>query len=75
MVRPRSTGFGSLQIWIRYVRNGIDFQNPYARSAQCPSSNWGGSAFRIGGGYTWSDILAEAASRRVIVVGGGTPVS
>lgn len=28
----------------------------------------------IGGGYTWEDIYSEAASRNVIVVGGGTPV-
>lgn len=28
----------------------------------------------IGGGYTWEDIYSEAASRKVIVVGGGTPV-
>ena len=28
----------------------------------------------IGGGYTWEDVYGEAASRNVIVVGGGTPV-
>ena len=28
----------------------------------------------IGGGYTWEDVYSEAASRNVIVVGGGTPV-
>ncbi|KAL9583996.1 MAG: hypothetical protein Q9212_002379 [Teloschistes hypoglaucus] len=71
----RSTGYGSLQIWIRYLRNGIDFQKAYTPSAQCSRSTWAGSAFRIGGGYTWSDVLAEAASRGVVVVGGGTPVS
>ncbi|KAL8933541.1 MAG: hypothetical protein Q9211_005726 [Gyalolechia sp. 1 TL-2023] len=52
----RSTGYGSLQIWIRYLR-----------------TKWRGSAFVINGGYTWSDVLEEAARRGVIVVGGGTP--
>ena len=28
----------------------------------------------IGGGYTWQDVYSEAASKNVVVVGGGTPV-
>ncbi|KAL8734613.1 MAG: hypothetical protein Q9181_003147 [Wetmoreana brouardii] len=69
----RSTGYGSLQIWIKYVRQGIDFQATFTPTQKCSKSTWTGSAFRIGGGYTWSDVLGEAASRGVIVVGGGTP--
>ncbi|KAL8674027.1 MAG: hypothetical protein Q9168_001559 [Polycauliona sp. 1 TL-2023] len=69
----RSTGYGSLQIWIKYLRTGIDFQQTFAPSQQCSRSTWKGSAFQIGGGYTWSDVLDEAARRDVVVVGGGTP--
>ena len=36
---------------------------------------WHGSAFTIGGGYTWEDVYPQAFSRNLIVVGGGTPVS
>ena len=71
---PRSTGYGSIQVWIRYLRKGINFQEMYQPSDQCTKSNWTGSAFFIGGGYTWEDVYPEAASRNVIVVGGGTPV-
>lgn len=70
----RSTGYGSLQVWIRYLRTGIKFQETYQQSVACSKSSWKGSAFGIGGGYTWEDVYSEAASRNVIVVGGGTPV-
>ncbi|KAF6232898.1 hypothetical protein HO173_008861 [Letharia columbiana] len=69
----RSTGYGSLQVWIRYLRTGIKFQETYQQSGACSKSSWKGSAFVIGGGYTWEDVYSEAASRNVIVVGGGTP--
>ena len=72
--KSRSTGFGSLQVWIRYLRNGIDFQQEYQPSVHCTGSGWTGSAFTIGGGYTWEDVYPEAAARNVVVVGGGTPV-
>ncbi|KAL8778665.1 MAG: hypothetical protein Q9213_007313 [Squamulea squamosa] len=69
----RSTGYGSLQIWIKYLRTGVTFQQTFSPSSGCTKSTWRGSAFEIGGGYTWSDILGEAASKNVIVVSGGTP--
>ncbi|KAL8999877.1 MAG: hypothetical protein Q9169_001418 [Polycauliona sp. 2 TL-2023] len=69
----RSTGYGSLQIWIKYLRTGIAFQQSFTPTHRCSKSEWTGSAVQIGGGYTWSDILDEAARRDVIVVGGGTP--
>lgn len=69
----RSTGYGSLQVWIRYLRTGITFQETYRPSCACSNSTWKGSAFVIGGGYTWEDVYGEAASRNMIVVGGGTP--
>ena len=74
LTSPRSTGFGSLQVWIRYLRNGITFQQEYQPPGQCAGSGWTGSAFTIGGGYTWEDVYPEAAARNVVVVGGGTPV-
>ncbi|KAI9644613.1 hypothetical protein NHQ30_006635 [Ciborinia camelliae] len=69
----RSTGYGSLEVWIRYLRQGIIFQNTYSSSDGCKSSNWEGSAFKIAGGYAWEDVYAEATKQNVIVVGGGDP--
>lgn len=65
----RSSGYGSLQIWIRYLRTGIDFHETFDQ----PGSSWSGSAFTIGGGYEWIDVYEEAAKRDVIVVGGVSP--
>ncbi|PHH65602.1 hypothetical protein CDD81_2037 [Ophiocordyceps australis] len=62
----RSTGFGSLQIWIRYLRAGIVFHDKFVQ----PGSSWQGSAVTIGGGYEWKDVYDEAAKRKLIVVGG-----
>ncbi|KAL8995205.1 MAG: hypothetical protein Q9188_006871 [Gyalolechia gomerana] len=58
---------------LQYLRLGITFQETYNPAEACPKSKWRGSAFTINGGYTWSDVLEEAARRGVIVVGGGTP--
>ncbi|KAL8805980.1 MAG: hypothetical protein Q9182_001637 [Xanthomendoza sp. 2 TL-2023] len=69
----RSTGYGSLQVWIKYIQKGIEFQQAFTPSDRCAKSKWKGSAFKIGGGYVWSDVFKEAAARDVIVVGGGTP--
>lgn len=65
----RSTGFGSLQIWIKYLKTGITFHEKYMQG----KSDWQGAAFTIGGGYLWEDVYPEAQKRNVIVVGGGTP--
>lgn len=75
LIRTRSTGYGSLQVWIHYLKTGIVFQETYKPSGQCQTSNWTGSAFVIGGGYTWEDVYPLAAAKNVVVVGGGTPVS
>lgn len=74
-LHPRSTGYGSLQVWMRSIRTGITYQETYKASDGCSKSPWQGSAFTVGGGYTWLDIYGEAASRNLVVVGGGTPVS
>jgi len=68
----RSTGYGSLEIWIRYLRQGVTFQHQYSASDGCQSS-WNGSAFFIGGGHVWADVYPEAEKFNVIVVGGGDP--
>ncbi|KAF7951304.1 hypothetical protein EAE96_006625 [Botrytis aclada] len=69
----RSTGYGSLEVWIRYLRQGINFQDTYLPSDGCTASKWEGSVFQIAGGYVWEDVYAEATKRNVIVVGGGDP--
>ncbi|KAF7913028.1 uncharacterized protein EAF01_002049 [Botrytis porri] len=74
MLLRGSTGYGSLEVWIRYLRQGIIFQDTYLPSDDCKSSKWEGSAFKIAGGYVWEDVYAEATKRNVIVVGGGDPV-
>ncbi|KAL8652305.1 MAG: hypothetical protein Q9210_002763 [Variospora velana] len=55
----------------------ITFQETFQSSEKsgCPTTSWKGNAFKIEGGYTWSDVVGEAARRDVILVGGGTPVS
>ncbi|EGP89034.1 unnamed protein product [Zymoseptoria tritici ST99CH_1A5] len=65
----RSVGFGSLQIWIRYLRTGITFHDSFRQKG----SEWTGAAVTIGGGYVWREVYAEAEKRGVVVVGGGTP--
>ena len=71
----RSTGYGSIQVWLRYLRKGVVFQQQYQSSLACRRTTWNGPAFQIGGGYTWSDLYREAERQNVVVVGGGTPVS
>ncbi|KAK4989838.1 hypothetical protein LTR66_006952 [Elasticomyces elasticus] len=65
----RSTGYGSLQIWIRYLRPGVMFREKFTASP----SLWNGSALTIGGGYVWNDVYPHATSRGLVIVGGGTP--
>lgn len=75
LIVARSTGYGSLQIWIRYLRKGITFKVDYRSTCGCTKLNWKGSAVKIVGGYTWEAVYPEAAKRGLVVVGGGTPVS
>ncbi|PQE12027.1 isoamyl alcohol oxidase protein [Rutstroemia sp. NJR-2017a BVV2] len=72
----RSTGYGSLEIWLRYLRQGVNFEKTYITT---PSYNqrttplWTGSAIEVNGGYSWSDVYKVAVANKVIVVGGGCP--
>lgn len=69
----RSTGAGSLQVWIHHLKTGIKFQPKF--QSTCRNSSWTGAAFSVGGGYTWEDVYPLAAANNVVVVGGGTPVN
>jgi FAD/FMN-containing dehydrogenase len=67
----RSDGYGSLEIWLRYYRNSINFQKTYASANKCTKSGWKGSAINIDGAYQWKDVYKVAMANNVIVVGGG----
>ncbi|RDW76897.1 isoamyl alcohol oxidase [Aspergillus mulundensis] len=69
----KSAGYGSLQIWVRYLRKGIEYQGSFKPSRSCPLSDWTGSAFTVAGGYVWDELYQEAFARNLIVVGGGDP--
>ncbi|KAK5744039.1 hypothetical protein LTR17_002377 [Elasticomyces elasticus] len=67
----RSTGYGSLEIWLRNLRTGLSFEPEY--SSTCQANTWTGAAISIGGGYTFDDVYKVAKANNVVVVGGGTP--
>lgn len=67
----RSDGFGSLEVWLRYFRNKLEFQDIYSSVNGCQRSNWTGSAILIDGAYQWKNVYAFAKAKNVIVVGGG----
>ena len=69
----RSDGFGSLELWLRYNRNGIELQAAYTPTNGCQRSRWVGSAIKIKGAYQWRDVYSLAKEHNVIVVGGGSP--
>ncbi|KAE8356197.1 hypothetical protein BDV28DRAFT_165382 [Aspergillus coremiiformis] len=68
----RSQGYGSLQIWLKYFQDDIEYHEAY-QSLQCERINWAGSAFTVRGGALWGDLYAEAFKRNLIVVGGQDP--
>ncbi|KAK5995391.1 FAD-linked oxidoreductase hmp9 [Cladobotryum mycophilum] len=68
----RGDGYGSLEIWLRYYRNGINFEGLYASADKCDKSGWKGSAIHIDGAFQWRDVYVEAKKHNVIVVGGGS---
>ncbi|KAL5041764.1 hypothetical protein BDW71DRAFT_201098 [Aspergillus fruticulosus] len=69
----KSAGYGSLQIWMRYLRKGILFQPTFKPSIPCAECNWTEAAFTVSGGYVWDEVYEEAFARGLIVVGGGDP--
>ncbi|KXH26413.1 hypothetical protein CSAL01_04394 [Colletotrichum salicis] len=71
-VLGRSDGFGGLEIWLRYFRNGITPQTSFQSSTGCAASGWTGSAMKLGGAYMWGESYAAAKKNNVVVVGGGS---
>ncbi|KAJ5507621.1 hypothetical protein N7527_009764 [Penicillium freii] len=69
----RSTGAGSLQIWIRYLRTGIHLAESFVSTTLCTLSNWDGASVTIGGGYEWGEVYEVISAHNKLVVGGGTP--
>lgn len=67
----RSDGFGSLEVWLRHFRNGLEFQEIYSSVNGCQRANWMGSAIIIDSAYQWKNVHAFAKANNVIVVGGG----
>ncbi len=59
---------------MKYIKKSITFRETYNSFDNCVKFTWNGSAFAIEGGYVWKYVLSEAASKNVIVVGGGTSV-
>ncbi|KAK4541696.1 hypothetical protein LTR36_007405 [Oleoguttula mirabilis] len=55
----RSAGYGSLQVWIKYLRTGITYHETFTQAG----SPWTGSAFTIGG----ADQVLQA---RVVLANG-----
>jgi hypothetical protein len=72
-INGRSDGFGSLELWLRYHRNGIAFQPKYEATNGCQKSGWNNGAIKIDGAYQWQDVYDVAKHHNVIVVGGGSP--
>ncbi|KAH8171989.1 FAD binding domain-containing protein [Sarocladium implicatum] len=68
----RGDGFGSLEIWLRYYRNSINFQETFESATSCTKSGWKGSAIDIDGVWQWRDVYKIAKANNVIVVGGGS---
>ncbi|KAI1453180.1 FAD/FMN-containing protein [Annulohypoxylon moriforme] len=69
----RNDGYGSLEVWLRYFRQGISFQSNFQSSTGCAGSNWTGAAMKLSGGYMWREVYAVAKEHGVVVVGGGSP--
>ncbi|CCT63359.1 related to isoamyl alcohol oxidase [Fusarium fujikuroi] len=68
--QQRSTGYGSLSIWLHNFRKGFRFQGHNPVLATCPKSGWKGSTLTINGGYSWRDIYPAAQKQGLIVIGG-----
>ncbi|KAL2827337.1 FAD-binding domain-containing protein [Aspergillus cavernicola] len=62
-----------LSIWMKTIRNGLDYHETFVSSDGSCHSDWNGSAITIGGGYVWQDAYDFAAKYDHVVVGGGDP--
>ncbi|KAK1982749.1 hypothetical protein LZ30DRAFT_624744 [Colletotrichum cereale] len=73
----RSTGYGSLSIWLQHFRQGIYFHDDFQVVNDCSKSDWKGSSLTINGAYPWEEIHPTAFEKSLIVVSGnnGGPCS
>ncbi|GME49303.1 6-hydroxy-D-nicotine oxidase [Neofusicoccum parvum] len=69
-ILKRSTGYGSLSIWLYNFRNGVDIHESYSSVNTCAEESWAGSAFTVKGAYAWSDIYPLADEKDLVLVGG-----
>lgn len=74
IMRRRSQRYGSLSIWVKYINDGLYYQESYKPSVGSCQTNYTGRAIRIGGGYVWDDLYKFAHEHESIVVGGGDSV-
>lgn len=73
--RPvRSTGYGSLSIWLHHLRQGYTLNDHHPGLKDCLESGWNGSTITIKGSYAWSDLYPAAKEKGVILVGGNSVV-
>lgn len=61
-------------IWIKYIQDGLSYQDLYIPSNHSCHANWTGGAVTVGGGYIWEDVYAFAGKHNSIVVGGDDSV-
>ncbi|KAK1590714.1 LOW QUALITY PROTEIN: isoamyl alcohol oxidase [Colletotrichum navitas] len=66
----RSTGYGSLSIWLQHFRQGLNFHDDFQAVNECPKSDWTGSALTITGAYSWAEVNPAAFEKNLIVVSG-----
>ncbi|TLD25653.1 hypothetical protein PspLS_06299 [Pyricularia sp. CBS 133598] len=66
----RSSGYGSLSIWLHNLRNGFEFFPTNPDRAACPEMKWNGSTMRVSGSYSWASLYPAARDEGYIVVGG-----
>ncbi|KAI6747601.1 hypothetical protein HG530_015709 [Fusarium avenaceum] len=68
----RSTGYGSLSIWLHHLRQGYTLNDHHPGLKDCLESGWNGSTITIKGSYAWSDLYPAAKEKGVILVGGNS---
>lgn len=74
IIRRRSQGYGSLSVWVKYINDGLHYQESYKPFNGSCQTNYTGRAISIGGGYVWDDLYKFAHEHESVVVGGGDSV-
>ncbi|KAF1957906.1 hypothetical protein CC80DRAFT_503450 [Byssothecium circinans] len=71
-INGRSDGYGSLELWLRYHRSGIEFHPQFPPSDNYQKTAWNGSVIKILAAYRWQDVYPVAKSHDAIVAGGSS---